>query len=173
MTGTPDLPLIGKTIVFTGSLETLSRANQQHIAAHFGALCAGRLGPDTAFLVVGKEGVSATKLRQAAKLGIETINEDELLKRMAFRPFAPHDPDPLDRPASETQIRALETFGITVDGPLTMEQATTILSVRDYVQALALIIRREGETVSKDAELVTAAAMINEGSFAGGGGILR
>lgn len=72
------------------------------------------------------------------------------------------DSDHLDQPASDAQIGALEAFGITVDGPLTMRQATTMLSVRDYVQALARIMRREGESVSEDAELVTAAVMITD-----------
>jgi len=162
MENSHEFPLIGKTIVFTGSLETFSRANQQQIAAHFGAICTGQLGSDTAFLVVGKDHVSEVKLRQAAKLGVEIINEEELLERMAFKPFSPHASDPLDQPATDAQLRALEQFGITADGPLTTKQANTMLSVRDYVQALARVMRREGESVSEDAELVTAAVMITD-----------
>lgn len=165
---TTETPLAGRTIVFTGSLIQISRTHQRAIAEHFGAQGSNIIDEQTAFLVRGTENVSERKLKQAASLGVEIIDEKELLKRMEFKSYdhllpALSNVEVSSRPASPAQIAAVERFYNTkLDFEMSHVQANTALSIRDYVQALARILRREGRRVSDDAEIVVAGWIINE-----------
>jgi DNA ligase (NAD+) len=68
-----DSPLAGKTVVFTGSLETITRDEAKARALSLGAKVAGSVSSNTDLVVLGPG--SGTKGKMAAELGVETVDE--------------------------------------------------------------------------------------------------
>ena len=83
MTFTPpasqeDNPFFGKTLVFTGTMPTLGRAEAKTMAQDVGAKVSGSVSKKTDYVIVGAE--AGSKLEKAQQLGVTVIDEAEFLR---------------------------------------------------------------------------------------------
>ena len=77
--GTGDGPFMGMSIVVTGTLPTLSRKEAEDYIRARGGNASSSVSKKTAFVVAGE--AAGSKLTKAQSLGIEVIDEAELLRR--------------------------------------------------------------------------------------------
>ncbi len=75
-----DGALAGKTLVLTGTLPTLSRTQATELIEAAGGRVAGSVSKKTDAVVAGEE--AGSKLEKARSLGVEVIDEAELLRRV-------------------------------------------------------------------------------------------
>jgi DNA ligase (NAD+) len=75
-----DGPLVGKAYVLTGTLPTLSRGQATELIESAGGRVAGSVSKKTDAVVAGAE--AGGKLEKAQALGVEIIDEAELLRRV-------------------------------------------------------------------------------------------
>ncbi|MDB5592322.1 NAD-dependent DNA ligase LigA, partial [Enterovirga sp.] len=74
-------PVTGQTVVFTGSLERMTRDEAKATAERLGAKVSGSVSGKTDLVVAGPG--AGSKLAQAEKLGVKVISEDEWLALVA------------------------------------------------------------------------------------------
>jgi len=70
-------PVSGKTVVFTGTLERMSRQEAKARAERLGAKVAGTVSKNTDYVVAGPG--AGSKLKNAKDLGVQVLSEDEWL----------------------------------------------------------------------------------------------
>jgi DNA ligase (NAD+) len=73
-----DSAIAGKTVVFTGSLEKMTREEAKATAERLGAKAAGSVSKKTDYVVAGPG--AGSKLAEAKKHGVKLLSEDEWLK---------------------------------------------------------------------------------------------
>ncbi len=77
-------PIAGKTIVFTGSLETITRDEAKALAERLGAKVSGSVSKKTDLVVAGPE--AGSKLRKATELGVRVLDEKSFLELLEAKP---------------------------------------------------------------------------------------
>src|SRR5262249_15091620 len=73
------LPLQGKTVVVTGTLQKFERKEIEDLIVKLGGKASGSVSKKTSFVIAGD--AAGSKLSKAKELGVEVIDEHEFIKR--------------------------------------------------------------------------------------------
>jgi DNA ligase (NAD+) len=74
-------PFFGKTIVLTGTLNTMAREEAKALLLSLGAKVSGSVSAKTDYVIAGSE--AGSKLTKAVALGVKVLDEEELIAMMA------------------------------------------------------------------------------------------
>lgn len=75
-------PLFGKTVVLTGTLNTLGREDAKAKLLALGAKVSGSVSAKTDYVIAGSE--AGSKLAKAIELGVAVLDEEQMIKMLAF-----------------------------------------------------------------------------------------
>ena len=75
-----ELPLLGKTIVVTGTLTKFDRKEIEDLIVKLGGKASGSVSKKTSFVIAGES--AGSKLDKAKELGVKVIDEAEFVKRI-------------------------------------------------------------------------------------------
>ena len=75
-----ETPLTGKTFVFTGALNRLTRQEAEAMVLERGGRAAGAVSKKTTYVVAGEE--AGSKYRKAVELGVPILSEQEFMEMM-------------------------------------------------------------------------------------------
>lgn len=75
--------LSGKSLLFTGSMNAMSRSEAEKLVVEQGATAANAVSKKLDYLVVGKD--PGSKLDKAKRLGVRVLNEEEFLKLVGYK----------------------------------------------------------------------------------------
>jgi DNA ligase (NAD+) len=78
-----DSPISGKTVVFTGTLEKMTREEAKALAERLGAKVSGSVSKKTDYVVAGAE--AGSKLKKAAELGVTVLEEQQFIELVKGR----------------------------------------------------------------------------------------
>jgi DNA ligase (NAD+) len=84
-----DSPIAGKTVVFTGSLQQMTREEAKALAERLGAKVSGSVSSKTDYVIAGAD--AGSKLRKARELGVEVLEESAFLRLVSSSPAARAD----------------------------------------------------------------------------------
>ena len=73
-----DSKLAGKSIIFTGTLSKMTRAEAKKKAEELGMKVVGSISSKTDFVVAGEE--AGSKLKKAKELGMRVLSEEEWME---------------------------------------------------------------------------------------------
>jgi DNA ligase (NAD+) len=79
-----DLPLLGKTLVVTGTLKNYDRNQIEQLIESLGGKATSSVSSKTDFLIVGEN--AGSKLEKARALGVPILSEEELERLISKRP---------------------------------------------------------------------------------------
>lgn len=80
-------PFVGKTVVFTGKLERLSRGGARELIRSLGGNAASSVSKKTDLVVAGPG--AGSKLEKAQKFGVEVVDEQTFFERLAEHGLTP------------------------------------------------------------------------------------
>jgi DNA ligase (NAD+) len=72
-----DSPIAGKTVVFTGTMEKMTREEAKALAERLGAKVSGSVSKNTDYVVAGP--AAGSKLKKATELGVQVLDEQQFL----------------------------------------------------------------------------------------------
>jgi DNA ligase (NAD+) len=78
-----DSPIAGKTVVFTGTMEQMTREEAKALTERLGAKVSGSVSKKTDYVVAGP--AAGSKLKKAAELGVTVLDEQQFLDLVASR----------------------------------------------------------------------------------------
>ena len=68
-------PISGKTVVFTGTMEKMTRSEAKDRAERLGAKVSGSVSKKTDYVVAGRD--AGSKLKKAEALDVQVLSEDD------------------------------------------------------------------------------------------------